>query len=114
VDFVPSTALTASLYAGVFIWDQPDLPPHVSYFLCGNTGDLVSIVLGRELSARQDYELLVPPIVTSGLDTTLKPLVDFLTIALVSPNGTTVTPVTVRDKLELELDINPSLVGYRR
>jgi hypothetical protein len=37
VDFIPSTALTDSLHAGVFIWDKPDLPSHVSYFLCGDT-----------------------------------------------------------------------------
>jgi hypothetical protein len=76
--------------------------------------DLVSIVLGRDLSTRRAYKLLVPSIVASGLAATLKPLVDFLTIALVSPNGTTVTPVTVRDKVGLEWDINPSLVGHRR
>jgi hypothetical protein len=76
--------------------------------------DFVSIVLGRELSARRAYELLVPSIVASGLASTFKPLVDFLTIALVSPNGTTVTPVTVRDKVGLEWDINPFLVGYHR
>jgi hypothetical protein len=38
--FIPYTALTASLHAGVFIWDQPDLPCHVSYFFCGDTGHL--------------------------------------------------------------------------
>jgi hypothetical protein len=75
--------------------------------------DLVSIVLGRDLSARRAYELLVPSIMASGLESTLKPLVDFLTIALVSPNGTTLTPVTVKDKVGLEWYINPSLVGYR-
>jgi hypothetical protein len=75
--------------------------------------DPVSIVLGRDLSARRAYELVMPSIVANGLASTLKPLVDFLTIALVSPNGTTVTPVTVRDKLGLEWDINPALVGYR-
>jgi hypothetical protein len=75
---------------------------------------LVSIVLGRDLSARLAYKLLVPPITASGLAATLKPLVDFLTITLVSQNGTVVTPVTVRDKLGLEWEINPSLVGYRR
>jgi hypothetical protein len=76
--------------------------------------DLVSIVLGRDVSARQVYELLVPSIVANGLASTLKPLVDFFTIALVSTNGTAVTPVTVRDKLGLEWDINPALVGYRQ
>jgi hypothetical protein len=76
--------------------------------------DLVSIVLGRDLSARRAYELLVPSIVANLLASTLKPLVDFLTIASVSPNGTTVTPFTVRDKLGLKWNINPALVGYRR
>jgi hypothetical protein len=76
--------------------------------------DLVSIVLGRDLSARRAYELLVPSIVANGMASTFKPLVDFLTIALVSPNGTAVTPVTVRDKFGLDWDINPALVGYRR
>jgi hypothetical protein len=75
--------------------------------------DVVSIVLGRELSARRAYELPVPYIVAIGLDSTLKPLVDLLTIALVSPNGTTVIPVTIRDKVGLDWDINSSLVGYR-
>jgi hypothetical protein len=56
----------------------------------------------------------VPSIVENGLASTFKPLVDFLTIALVSPNGNAVTPVTVRDKLGLDWDINPALVGYRR
>jgi hypothetical protein len=76
--------------------------------------DLVSIVLCRDLSARRAYELLVPSIVENGLASTFKPLVDLLTIALVSPNGSAVTPVTVRDKLGLDWDINPALVGYRR
>jgi hypothetical protein len=76
--------------------------------------DLVSIVLGRDLSARRAYELLVPSIVENGLASTFKPLVDFLTIALVSPSGNAVTPVTVRDKLGLDWDINTALVGYRR
>jgi bifunctional DNA-binding transcriptional regulator/antitoxin component of YhaV-PrlF toxin-antitoxin module len=76
--------------------------------------DLVSIVLGRDLSTHRVYELMVPSIVASGLASTLKPLVDFLTITLVSPNGTTVIPVTVRDKLGLEWDINTALIGYRR
>jgi hypothetical protein len=76
--------------------------------------DLVSIVMGQDLSARRAYELLVPSIVESGLASTFKPLVDFLTIALVSPNENAVTPVTVRDKLGLDCDINPALVGYRR
>jgi hypothetical protein len=36
-DFIPSTALTVSLSTGSFMWDQPDLPSHVSYFFCGDT-----------------------------------------------------------------------------
>jgi hypothetical protein len=70
--------------------------------------DLMYIVLGRDLSACRAYEILVPSIVANGLAS------NFLTIALVSPNGTAVTPVTVRDKLGLDWDINPDLVGYRR
>jgi hypothetical protein len=50
----------------------------------------------------------------NGLASTFKPFVDFLAIALVSPNGTALTPVIVRDKLGLEWDINPALVGYRQ
>jgi hypothetical protein len=75
---------------------------------------LVSIVLGRKLSAGRAHNLLVPSIVASGLASNLKPLVDFLTITLVSPNGTTVTPATVRDKLGFKWDSNPSLVGCHR
>jgi hypothetical protein len=76
--------------------------------------DLVPIVIGQDLSARMVYELLVPLIVSNGLATTLKPLVDYLTIALVSPTATEATPVTVRDKVGLDWNITPALVGYRR
>jgi hypothetical protein len=37
-DFIPSTALTVSLSTGSFRWDQLNLPSHMSYFFCGNTG----------------------------------------------------------------------------
>jgi hypothetical protein len=76
--------------------------------------EAVSVVLGRDLTARQAYELLVPTIVANGLATALKPLVDYLTVALVSPNTTDVTPVTVRTRVGLEWNITPALVGYRR
>jgi hypothetical protein len=42
VDLIPSTALTAALSTGVFLWDQPDLPSHVSFFFCGDTEHLGS------------------------------------------------------------------------
>jgi hypothetical protein len=42
VDFIPPTALTAALYTEAFLWDQPDLPSHISYFLCVETGHLGS------------------------------------------------------------------------
>jgi hypothetical protein len=37
-DFILSTALTAALSTCSFMWDQPDLPSHVSLFFCGDTG----------------------------------------------------------------------------
>jgi hypothetical protein len=37
-DFIPPPTLTAVLSIGSFMWDQPDLPSHVSFFFCGNTG----------------------------------------------------------------------------
>jgi hypothetical protein len=41
-DCIPSTALSASLSTGIFIWDQPDLPSHVRFFCCGDTGQFGS------------------------------------------------------------------------
>jgi hypothetical protein len=42
VDFIPSMVLTPALSTGVFLWDQPDLPSHVSFFFCGDTEHLGS------------------------------------------------------------------------
>jgi hypothetical protein len=38
VDFIPYTALPSALSTGDFLWDQPSMSSHVSFFFCGDTG----------------------------------------------------------------------------
>jgi hypothetical protein len=42
VDFISSTTLMADLSNSVFLWEQHDLPSHVSLFLCGDMGQFRS------------------------------------------------------------------------
>jgi hypothetical protein len=43
-NLIPSTALTAALSTVSFLWDQPELPSHVSFFFCGDTGHFGSSI----------------------------------------------------------------------
>jgi hypothetical protein len=57
--------------------------------------ELMEVVLGADLTARQAYELLVPTLVDTGYEGICEPLVDFLTVALVKPSATVAAPLTL-------------------
>jgi hypothetical protein len=77
--------------------------------------ELMEVVLGADLTARQAYELLVPTLVDTGYEGICEPLVDFLTVTLVKPSATVDTPLTLQDRVGLEGYVpSPAVVSHRR
>jgi hypothetical protein len=77
--------------------------------------ELMEVVLGAHLTARQAYELLVPTLVDTGYEGICEPLVDFLTVALVKPSATVAAPLNLQDRVGLEVYVpSPAVVSHRR
>jgi hypothetical protein len=60
--------------------------------------ELVHYVLGKNLTHRQAFMILIPVMETSGLLTVCKPLVDFLRVAETLPAGGTTAPLVAHYK----------------
>jgi hypothetical protein len=74
-----ATALPPSQWA-----TQTRAPPrHGAWFISPH--EMVELLLGVDLNARQVYELVVPVLQQAGLEETCASLIDFLTVALVPP-----------------------------
>jgi hypothetical protein len=58
--------------------------------------DLMEMVLGADLTARQAYKLIIPVLVDTGYKEICEPLVDFLTVALVKPSKDNASPLTLQ------------------
>jgi hypothetical protein len=58
-------------------------------------------VLKTELTTSHDYELIVPSLVSTGMDDICKPLAEFLTVALVKPDENNSTPLTIQQQVGL-------------
>jgi hypothetical protein len=77
--------------------------------------ELMEVVLGTDLTARQAYELLVPTLVDTGYEGICDPLVDFLAVALVKPSATVAAPLTLQSRVGLEGYVpSPAVVSHRR
>jgi hypothetical protein len=59
----------------------------------------VAGLLGSNLTARQAYERIVTELINAGMMSVCKPLVEFLTVALVRPTAERATPLTVQHNL---------------
>jgi hypothetical protein len=77
--------------------------------------DLIDSLLGANVTARQANELIVPVLVDAGLADVCEPLIEFLTIALVEPNATRSTPLTVQTLVGVWGYIpSPAAIIFRR
>jgi hypothetical protein len=56
--------------------------------------EFMELALGKDLTARQAYELIIPRLIDSGHESLCEPLVDFLTVALVKPSDGVSIPLT--------------------
>jgi hypothetical protein len=57
--------------------------------------EFMELVLGKDLTARQAYELIIPRLIDSGYESLCEPLMDFLTVALVNPSDGVSIPLTM-------------------
>jgi hypothetical protein len=77
--------------------------------------DLMDSLLGANVIARQAYELIVPVLVDAGLADACEPLIEFLIIALVKPNATRSTPLTVQTYVGVRGYIpSPAAISFHR
>jgi hypothetical protein len=76
---------------------------------------LMDSLLGANVTARQALKLIVPVLVDAGLTDVCEPLIEFLTIALVQPNATCSTPITVQTQVGVGNYIpSPAVISFRR
>jgi hypothetical protein len=77
--------------------------------------DLMEMVLGADLTARQAYEFITPAMVDTGYEAIWEPLVDFLTVALVKPSAENTTPLTLQPCVGITGYVpSPAVVSRRR
>jgi hypothetical protein len=77
--------------------------------------EFMPIVLGRNLTARDAYLLLVPAIIDAGLGSVFQPLIDFLTVTVVEPSATALEPLTLKPCLgKLHHVPSPAVISSRR
>jgi hypothetical protein len=75
----------------------------------------MEMVLGADLTARQAYELIIPAMVDTGYEAICKPLVDFLTVALVKPSAENATSLTLLPCVGIAGYVpSPTVVSHRR
>jgi hypothetical protein len=76
--------------------------------------EFMKLVLGKELTARQAYELIIPRLIDYGYESLCEPLVDFLTVALVEPSDGVSFPLTMHAYVGKPGYIPiPAVVNYR-
>jgi hypothetical protein len=77
--------------------------------------DLMEMVLGADLTARQAYELIIPVLVDTGYEAICEPLLDFLTVALVKPCADNAAPLTLQPCVGITGYVpSPAVVSHRR
>jgi hypothetical protein len=77
--------------------------------------EVMELVMGKELTARQAYELIIPRLIDSGYESLCEPLVDFLTVALVKPSDGVSIPLTMHACAGKPGYVpSPAVVNYRR
>jgi hypothetical protein len=77
--------------------------------------DLMDMVLGADLTARQAYELIIPALVDTDYEAICEPLVDFLTVALVKPPAENTTPLTLQPCVGITGYVpSPAVASHRR
>jgi hypothetical protein len=77
--------------------------------------EFMELVLGKDLTDRQAYELIIPMLIDSGYESLCEPLVDFLTVALVKPSDGVSIPLTMHACAGKPGYVpSPAVVNYRR
>jgi hypothetical protein len=77
--------------------------------------EFMELVLGKDLTARQAYELIIPRLIDAGYQSLCEPLVDFPTIALVNPSDGVSIPLTMHACAGKPGYVpSPAVVNYRR
>jgi hypothetical protein len=77
--------------------------------------EFMELVLVKDLTARQAYELIIPRLIDSGYESLCEPLVDFLTVALVKPSDGLSIPLTMHACAgKPGYVLSPAVVNYRR
>jgi hypothetical protein len=77
--------------------------------------EFMELVLGKYLTARKAYELIIPRLIDSGYESLCDPLVDFLTLALVKPRDGVSIPLTMHACAGKPGYVpSPVVVNYRR
>jgi hypothetical protein len=72
-------------------------------------------VLESKPVASQAYELIVPALVDSGMETMFAPKVNFLTLALVQPTEESMAPITVQQQVGMASYIpGPAVFSHHR
>jgi hypothetical protein len=76
--------------------------------------DLMEMVLGADLTARQAYKLIIPVLVDTGYEAICEPLMDFFTVALVKPSEDNVSPLTLQPCVGIAGYVpSPAVVSHR-
>jgi hypothetical protein len=77
--------------------------------------EFMELALGKDLTARQAYVLIIPRFIDSGYESLCEPLVDFLTVALVKPSDGVSIPLTMHTCVGKPGYVpSPAVVSYRR
>jgi hypothetical protein len=77
--------------------------------------EFMELVLGKDLTAMQAYELIIPRLIDSGYESLCEPLMDFLTVALVNPSDGVSIPLTMHACAGKPGYVpSPAVVNYRR
>jgi hypothetical protein len=77
--------------------------------------EFMPLVLGKNLTTRESYLLLVPAIMDAGMEATSQPLIDWLTVALTDPSATAPETVNLKPCLgRLHFSPSPAIIISRR
>jgi hypothetical protein len=83
---------------GPFTAEEANIRTTKARGMCYFPFELVEPLLGADLNARQIFELVIPALLVAGLEDNCASLVDFFTVALVSPSLESPEPLTLQDQ----------------
>jgi hypothetical protein len=77
--------------------------------------DLVDLLLGKDLTAREAYMTVYPVLEDNGMLDLCLPFVEFLQVASTQPSNSNTRPFTLQDRLgKADHPVRPAVVNYRR